>query len=389
MSDLEATLSWLGMSQYLESFMQAGFDCWDTVLEITEADLDTLGVELGHRRKLQREISKARRLSQAPAPVSPSSQAKPSPGGRSSAALSGVTKQESPLSASSKRGYRHHPKPDGNAPARPYSAYVMFSNWVREETKQEPLAFADISRQVGDRWQKLSSEAKEEWKRKAAGPWDKYKQDLAEYQKTENHRRYSQYVADFNAAQATKKDTTKGESKNEVPAAAVYSENPGKLPHQQVTGDVVAGLPLSYNTKPPSAAFQGTPIPIRAPNGDPRDPKRQATGIPIPRISWTAASGPTLGNATGARSSRVNQACEPCRQRKSKCDGERPVCKQCHALSMECYYRDGKKDNGKKYEVLGRHVPCQDADIRQVDRTSLEESQGIRRLVLTDRSRTQ
>lgn len=388
MSDLEATLSWLGMSQYLESFMQAGFDCWETVLEITEADLDTLGVELGHRRKLQREISKARRLSQPPAPVSPPYQAKPSPSGRSSGALPGASKQESPLSATSKRGYRHHPKPDGNAPPRPYSAYVIFSNFVREETKQEPLAFADISRQVGERWQKLSSEAKEEWKRKAAGPWDKYKQDLTEYQKTENHRRYSQYVADFNAAQATKKDTTKGESKNEVPSATVYNENPGQVHHQQVAGDIVAGRPLSYDTKSPSAVLRGTPIPIRFPDGDSRDPKRPATGIPIPRISWTAASGPTLGNATVARSSRVNQACEPCRQRKSKCDGERPVCKQCHALNMECYYKDGKKDNGKKYEALGSRVSCQVANIRQVDRTTLEESQSIRRLVHTDRSRT-
>lgn len=369
--------------------MQAGFDCWETVLEITEADLDTLGVELGHRRKLQREIYKARCSSQAPATVSPSYQAKPSPGGRSSAALSGVSRQESPLWASSKRGYRHHPKPDGNAPPRPYSAYVMFSNWVREETKREPLAFADISRQVGERWQKLLLEAKEEWKRKAAGPWDKYKQDLAEYQKTENHRRYSQYVADFNAAQATKKDASKGESKNEVHSPAVYNENSGQVHHQQVRGDVVARLPLSNNAKPPSAAFRGTPIPIRTPDGDPRDPKRQATGIPIPRISWTAANGPTLGNASVARLSRVNQACEPCRQRKSKCDGERPVCKQCHALNLVCYYKDGKKDNGKKYKPLGSRVPCQDADIRQVDRTTLEESQSIRRFVLTDRSRTQ
>ena len=40
MADLELTLSWLDMSQYLERFVQAGFDSWETVLEITEDDLE-------------------------------------------------------------------------------------------------------------------------------------------------------------------------------------------------------------------------------------------------------------------------------------------------------------------------------------------------------------
>ena len=40
MSDLELTLAWLGMDRYLERFIEAGFDSWDTVLEITENDLN-------------------------------------------------------------------------------------------------------------------------------------------------------------------------------------------------------------------------------------------------------------------------------------------------------------------------------------------------------------
>ena len=39
-SDLEMTLSWLGMSKYLERFEEAGFDSWETMLEITEDDLE-------------------------------------------------------------------------------------------------------------------------------------------------------------------------------------------------------------------------------------------------------------------------------------------------------------------------------------------------------------
>lgn len=40
MADLELTLTWLGMNRYLERFIEAGFDSWETVLEITENDLD-------------------------------------------------------------------------------------------------------------------------------------------------------------------------------------------------------------------------------------------------------------------------------------------------------------------------------------------------------------
>lgn len=40
MADIELTLSWLGMPQYLERFMEAGFDSWETLLEITENDLE-------------------------------------------------------------------------------------------------------------------------------------------------------------------------------------------------------------------------------------------------------------------------------------------------------------------------------------------------------------
>lgn len=40
MADLELTLTWLGMDRYLERFLEAGFDSWETVLEITENDLN-------------------------------------------------------------------------------------------------------------------------------------------------------------------------------------------------------------------------------------------------------------------------------------------------------------------------------------------------------------
>jgi hypothetical protein len=37
--DLEAVFAELGISQYLETFVDQGFDTWETILDITESDL--------------------------------------------------------------------------------------------------------------------------------------------------------------------------------------------------------------------------------------------------------------------------------------------------------------------------------------------------------------
>ncbi|KAI9738265.1 MAG: hypothetical protein M1834_008763 [Cirrosporium novae-zelandiae] len=45
---------------------------------------------------------------------------------------------------------------------------------------------------------------------------------------------------------------------------------------------------------------------------------------------------------------RVSHACEPCRQRKTKCSGDVPSCRHCQEFNLECYYADGKRDKQKK-----------------------------------------
>lgn len=48
---------------------------------------------------------------------------------------------------------------------------------------------------------------------------------------------------------------------------------------------------------------------------------------------------------------RVTHACEPCRQRKTKCSGDRPICKHCADFKIQCYYADGKRDRAKRSGV--------------------------------------
>jgi hypothetical protein len=60
MSELQATLEELRLQEYLSRLVEHGFDTWDKLAGITEMDMATLGIKLGHRRRLQRET--ARRL---------------------------------------------------------------------------------------------------------------------------------------------------------------------------------------------------------------------------------------------------------------------------------------------------------------------------------------
>jgi hypothetical protein len=60
MSELQATLEAFGLQEYQIRLVKHGFDTWDNLANIKETDMATLGIKLGHRRKIQRE--NARRL---------------------------------------------------------------------------------------------------------------------------------------------------------------------------------------------------------------------------------------------------------------------------------------------------------------------------------------
>ena len=69
-----------------------------------------------------------------------------------------------------------------------------------------------------------------------------------------------------------------------------------------------------------------------------------AAKVAIPRLRRDS----NISQTTAAEKQRVAHACEPCRQRKSKCSGDRPVCKHCADFKISCVYADGKRDRSKK-----------------------------------------
>ncbi len=109
---LESVFAELGLAQYLDAFVDQGFDSWDTILDIQESDLDALGVKLGHRRKLQRRIANARGIAPSVSLVSTlkpgSEDAKQQHVRRESAARSEAGSEST--TGITKRKYRRHPK---------------------------------------------------------------------------------------------------------------------------------------------------------------------------------------------------------------------------------------------------------------------------------------
>jgi hypothetical protein len=56
MEDVATLLDRFDMSEYIDRFLAEGFDAWDIIRDIMEADLTFLGVGLAYRRRLQQEI---------------------------------------------------------------------------------------------------------------------------------------------------------------------------------------------------------------------------------------------------------------------------------------------------------------------------------------------
>ncbi|KAF2456635.1 hypothetical protein BDY21DRAFT_386116 [Lineolata rhizophorae] len=196
MSELEGRLAQLGLSQYLEAFVSEGFDTWDTVLDITESDL----------YKLQRAIAEARGYSSdqilpvaTPAQSIESNIRSDDSGAEGKPAKPAESAAPSNTGPTGKRKYRRHPKPDENAPERPPSSYVIFSNMVREQLRGQELSFTEIAKIVGERWQVLPPEEREACDKQAATAKERYYAELAEYKKTPQYAKYQEYLADFRA----------------------------------------------------------------------------------------------------------------------------------------------------------------------------------------------
>jgi hypothetical protein len=96
-----------------------------------------------------------------------------------------------------------------------------------------------------------------------------------------------------------------------------------------------------------------------------------AAQLPIPRLGSTP-----IGRQ------RTSRACQPCRERKTKCDGSKPICTQCGRSNIACTYSTSKRERQqleiecaqvkiKVYESLLRQIYDES---RKEGRTCIEET---------------
>ncbi|KAI8139638.1 high mobility group box domain-containing protein [Fennellomyces sp. T-0311] len=230
-----------GLLQYLHIFISEGFESLSALYEITEEDMVAMGVKRGHRRLIQRDIANARNLpppdsigappfktsmtfynpspsaprdSFSSATNTPPSSADVSGNADSNSTGSGSSSSGGNGSASSKRAsdviiqhqtkrkYRRRPKPDKNAPVKPPSAYIMFSNEVRAEMKDQNMSFAEIARSIGEQWKAMSPEKKHSYEITAMQAKDAYLIAMQQHRQTAEYKQYQEYLKGFKEKQA-------------------------------------------------------------------------------------------------------------------------------------------------------------------------------------------
>lgn len=132
------------------------------------------------------------------------------------------------------------------------------------------------------------------------------------------------------------------------PSGSIAS--PGN-PSGSITSPVGGLHPLQPRNQPPQTAARTQPdlshLPPLLPQS--RTALQQRTGkIAIPRLHREPDIASTAGSSVLGDKHRVTHACESCRHRKTKCSGDRPMCKHCEDCNLTCIYEDGKRDRTKK-----------------------------------------
>lgn len=278
-------------------------------------------------QKLQRAIADYRgisyeRLIGSPAQEGPSESSKSLEGSQASGPTASSGAGAVP---EAKRKYRRHPKPDESAPERPPSAYVIFSNKVREEVKAENLSFTQIAKLVGDRWQKLDPAGKEPYESQANAAKERYNIQLSTYKKTEAYKEYVQYLADFKAKHGGQSEQKRPKLEPESSGGSISAKSLEIAPEMLVpaqghtrggsVGSIgsssmaaampsPAGLfPPSLSTQTSSASGQSMFPKLATPGSRGDSPPLAAPGrIPLRRIPLSSQSSLSTDESPGVRS---------------------------------------------------------------------------------------
>ncbi|EXJ64334.1 hypothetical protein A1O7_00670 [Cladophialophora yegresii CBS 114405] len=171
----------------------------------------------------------------------------------------------------------------------------------------------------------------------------------------------------------------------QAPVLSIETPNPtSDLSHRQSSSSTSrtplspARTPLFRVPQSPRAAPGGGGNGGNGGNGGGESLQKPAK-VAIPRLKRSIdASGEDAARSGGRH--RVNHACEPCRHRKTKCSGERPVCRHCQDFKITCFYADGKRDRVKKqFGTLTEKVADYEKLLKElIPRVDEADARGIR-----------
>ena len=191
-----------------------------------------------------------------------------------------------------KRKYRRHPKPDENAPLRAPSAYVIFSNKIREDVRGQNMSFTDIAKLVGEKWQKLAPAEKEPYETQASMAKEKYNGELTEYKKTDAYRDYMLYLVEFKAKHGgSTADNKRPKLENESSSGSLSAKSTEAAETSTIPTNHVRVGSMGTVGSQASQGDLGSPIPPLAPYPGqslstrllPISPSTESTTLPASR----------------------------------------------------------------------------------------------------------
>ena len=102
-------------------------------------------------------------------------------------------------------------------------------------------------------------------------------------------------------------------------------------------------------SQPQSSPYTPTAtLPTTTPSHQDNAQLQNPSKVAIPRLRRNSEDQTSSRGSAVADKNRVSHACEPCRQRKTKCSGDRPLCQHCQDFKLPCVYAGGKRDRTKK-----------------------------------------
>ena len=143
-------------------------------------------------------------------------------------------------------------------------------------------------------------------------------------------------------ARGPPKERSRGEKMKQAGSKQAGKQRASKPPTNTTDQQLPQFQPQSSPYAPTAA------LPAAAPSKQGSAQSQNPPKVAIPRLRRHSESQSHSKGSPAAGKNRVAHACEPCRQRKTKCSGERPVCQHCEDFTLTCVYADGKRDRTKK-----------------------------------------